>query len=457
MRRTPARLRPVHLLLATATAGALLLAPQAASAAPAAPSAAQSADFSQFEPQFSGKGYYVSGTGSDTADGLTKQTAFRTLQRAADLTQPGDTVWIMNGTYTKSPAEYTVDPDGGLNSDVLRISRSGTAENYIRYKAVSGHRPLVKLDGNYAGVQVTAAYIVVEGLRIQGYNSTIDAADAMRRALLPADQANEGIFNSPYQGNGLFAFPRFGAAVHHLIFRGNEVFDCPGTGIAANAADYVRVEYNRSHHNNYYSPYANSGISFYQAKDIDDYTGTKFFIRGNVSYSNENKVPFWFSSPDPAQRVISDGNGFIVDDMRKTQSPGQPAYRGGFLYENNLAFDNGGKGFNIFESDNITITKNATYKNARTDSPWIGSEFQISASGNVQVIKNVMVARPDRKIFGTYGSENVTFQDNLFLGGNGQNDFPPGVGPAAGISAADWKTYSGQLQSLLRNGTGFRG
>ncbi|MGL4242240.1 MAG: hypothetical protein ACRCTI_14115, partial [Beijerinckiaceae bacterium] len=331
-----------------------------------------------------------------------------------------------------------------------------TAENYIRYKAAPGQKPLIKLDGNYAGVQISAAYIVIEGLTVQGYNSTIDVADANRRALLPPEQVEEALYNSPYQGNGIFAFPREGRFPHHLIIRGNEVFECPGTGIAANGADYIRIEDNRSHHNNYYSPYSNSGISFYQSLDIDDSTETKFFIRRNVSYSNENKVPFWFSSSDPAQRVISDGNGFIVDDMKKTQTPGSPAYRGGFLFENNVAFDNGGRGFNIFESENVQIRQNVTYRNARIASPWIDSEFQISASDNVAVTQNVFVARPDRKIFGTYGSEGTTFSQNLFLGGNGLSDFPPGVGPSAGISSDDRRAFAEQLKQLKKL-VGFKG
>ena len=84
--------------------------------------------FEQLEPQATGITYYVSGTGKDTNNGLTTGAAFRTLQRAADLTQPGDTVLVMNGTYTKP----------GPQTNVLQISRSGEPGNYIRYKAVPG-------------------------------------------------------------------------------------------------------------------------------------------------------------------------------------------------------------------------------------------------------------------------------------------------------------------------------
>ncbi|MCL2351960.1 MAG: cadherin-like beta sandwich domain-containing protein [Firmicutes bacterium] len=43
--------------------------------------------------------YYVSTAGSDSADGLTEQTAFATLKHAADLAAAGDTILIEPGTY----------------------------------------------------------------------------------------------------------------------------------------------------------------------------------------------------------------------------------------------------------------------------------------------------------------------------------------------------------------------
>ena len=43
---------------------------------------------------------YVSATGSDTASGRTASAAFRTLRKAAETVQPGDTVLVGDGTYT---------------------------------------------------------------------------------------------------------------------------------------------------------------------------------------------------------------------------------------------------------------------------------------------------------------------------------------------------------------------
>jgi len=52
--------------------------------------------------------YYVSAEfGTDNHDGLSPETPFFNLQTASDLTEPGDTVFIMNGVYTVFLAPVT--------------------------------------------------------------------------------------------------------------------------------------------------------------------------------------------------------------------------------------------------------------------------------------------------------------------------------------------------------------
>ena len=77
--------------------------------------------------------WHVSDTGNDANDGKAPETAFRNLQKAADLVQPGDVVLISNGTYTNA---YK-----GNGSAVLNITRSGTPEAWITWKAGRGIIP----------------------------------------------------------------------------------------------------------------------------------------------------------------------------------------------------------------------------------------------------------------------------------------------------------------------------
>jgi parallel beta-helix repeat protein len=387
-----------------------------ASAAQAAPPPVTGGGFADLEPKFSGRTYYVSGAGQDSNDGQSPGKAFRTLQKAADLTSPGDTVRVMNGTYTKAVADKT-SPD----NSVLRITRSGTADAYIRYAAMPGHRPRIFVDNNYSGIRVNAAYILIEGFTVEGNLPNLSEAEA--EALAKGTDETAALTNSKFNSSGIASFPnedRSGQP-HHLIIRRNTVFNHPASGIFSNTSDYVRIEDNVVHHTSFYSPYATSGLSFYTSTQIDDSTGYKLLIRRNTVYKVENKVPFWYSNAaDPSKRVITDGNAIIVDDSRHTQSDNVP-YVGAFLVENNVAYDNGGRGVNVFSSDNVLARNNTLYRNARTAG---FTEVGVGDSGNVTMQSNIFSVREDREPIGSYDTSNITFENNLFYGGSTAPEYP---------------------------------
>ena len=105
------------------------------------------------------KTYYVSASGSDNNNGFSINSAFESLQKAADLSQPGDIVYVMNGTYRQ-----TASSDG----NVLTIRHSGTANAWITYKAYPGQQPKIVSTG-WSGIEIQGAdYITVEGFELEG-------------------------------------------------------------------------------------------------------------------------------------------------------------------------------------------------------------------------------------------------------------------------------------------------
>ena len=382
------------------------------------PSSSEATKFATLEPVATGKTYYVSGTGKDTNNGFTQQSAFRTLQYAADLTNPGDTVLVMNGTYTKPGLT-----GNNLGANILDISRAGSSGNYITYKALAGHKPLIKVDRNYAGILIRVPYIVIDGFTVQGELPNRSLEDATRVAR--GTDSNAALNNPLYNSNGIGSFGQNGIQPHHLIIRNNTVFNNPAGGIFSNNSDYVRIENNVVYNNSYYSAYANSGISFYQSRSVDNSTGVKMWIRNNVIYKNENKVPFWFSNTaDPSKRTITDGNGIIIDDSRNTQGSGGPAYVGTFLVENNVVYDNGGRGINVFESDNVIVRNNTFYRNGRTPN---FTEISVGEAQGVEMQANIFSVAPDRKPLFSYDTRDITFDNNLFFGGSEASQFPAGT------------------------------
>ncbi|RJQ37038.1 prepilin-type N-terminal cleavage/methylation domain-containing protein [Candidatus Microgenomates bacterium] len=85
-------------------------------------------------PTPAGKTYFVSPVGLDTNSG-TESDPLKTIQKAADIVNPGDTVIVKDGNYT--------DNDG--NNYIVTTSRSGTADKWITFK--SEHKWGAILDG----------------------------------------------------------------------------------------------------------------------------------------------------------------------------------------------------------------------------------------------------------------------------------------------------------------------
>ena len=69
-----------------------------------------------------GKRYYVSDvSGSDANTDLSSTSPFKTITAGQNAALPGDTVFIMNGSY--------------VPATTIQLLRSGTADQYITYKA----------------------------------------------------------------------------------------------------------------------------------------------------------------------------------------------------------------------------------------------------------------------------------------------------------------------------------
>ena len=124
--------------------------------------------------------YVNAATGDDANDGLSKEKPFRTIQRAADLVNPGDTVWIAPGIYFETvelarggnaEQPVTFRADGKPGSVVLTAADRAIREKKVRwqpedkapgiYSAPCGRAPSRVL---YSGVDLYP-YTTMEGLK----------------------------------------------------------------------------------------------------------------------------------------------------------------------------------------------------------------------------------------------------------------------------------------------------
>ncbi len=335
--------------------------------------------------------YYVSGSGSDTNSGLSTSSPFKTIQRAANLTNPGDRVMIMNGVYTNS------HPLG----EVILITRSGNANAWISYQAYPGHKPKLKHNGwNGISMRNGVSYIEINGLEIEGNNSNITLNYALSQKTNTSNQLTNG--------NCIKIDGRNNGHPHHIRILNNKIHSCGGAGISALQTDYLTIRGNEVFNNSWYSLYANSGITIYQSWNYDNTKGYRMSITNNEIYNNRQYVP-WI-----ANGAIQDGHGLIIDDSVHYQNGSTlPPYEGRTLIANNITYNNGGSGIITHRSAHVDILNNVSYLN--NQSPEI-THGQIIAniSSDVKILNNILYAFPNKRVNNNWQNTNVTYDYNVY-------------------------------------------
>jgi len=347
--------------------------------------------------------YYVNGSaGNNSNSGLSIEKALKTLQKAADKTIAGDTVFIMSGTYVK---------DFSWSSDVVAETSSGTSDKWIVWINYPGHKPFVTFDC-WRAFNIQGSYIEINGLTVKGNNANVTLQQALNQ---PQSCANPtGSHDPRFNGNGITVDGRNGTHYHHITVKNCTVFDCGGAGINFIQSDYITAENNTVYNNSWYTLWATSGINLWQNWNSDDYTGVKNKIRNNICYGNRQYVPIL-----PPNCSFSDGNGIIIDDSNNTQNGSAlGAYKGRTLIENNIVYKNGGSGIHTYLSKHVDIINNTAYLNNQSAELNDGQIFP-NSSEDIRIFNNILVAPANKKINSNYNNgKSIVYDYNLHFGGN---------------------------------------
>lgn len=108
--------------------------------------------------------YYVSPSGSDAGPGTLTQP-FRTLQKAADIVNPGDSVIALDGNFIRDPNQSNLSTNA-----VATLKRSGTASNPIVFRAKNKWKAIVDGESNKTSVGfwlTGASYNRIENFEIK--------------------------------------------------------------------------------------------------------------------------------------------------------------------------------------------------------------------------------------------------------------------------------------------------
>lgn len=320
--------------------------------------------------------WYVATTGSDTAAG-TEAAPLRTIGKGLAKAMPGDTVLVKAGTYAEGQAAGLTMPRAGKPGAWITLKSETPRGAKIRPNNASA--------STYAIVSAND-YCIIDGFDV----STPLVTDASGKPT--ASGHNHGILVWGH---------------HHVVIRNCLATNGRESGIAGTQCDFVTIEGNEVYANSWMD--WGSGISIYEPTKAALGAGEtepafRIVIRNNVSHHNVQVA---------GNRT--DGNGIIIDDFQHWQNAGA-LYALGCLVENNLCYQNGGKGIANHWSDNTLIRRNTCIGNNLDNgnvTTWRGELSQQDCSG-------------------------VRWEGNLAVPNKAANAANSGIGYYGGNSGSTW-------------------
>ncbi|MDQ3140950.1 MAG: right-handed parallel beta-helix repeat-containing protein [Bacteroidota bacterium] len=351
------------------------------------------------------KPIYVSAKlGNDQYSGENPKEALKSLQRAADLTEPGDTVYVMEGEYRSQDAQA-----------VLKISVSGTEQKWIVYKNYQHHKPIIFSSQLAAILLIKVAYIAVDGFEI-----TADplSESKLKMTSKPADYTNKM--------SGILIERSFNAdlSCHHIRIHNNEIHGCFGGGIFLHNTDYIHILYNKIYDNGHYSSSNNSGIRIIQAQEYDHLDIYHNQIIGNYIY-NQRRFHIEEAADVECDRQVN-GSGICLQNFTNhSKMVSGNEKRSKTLITNNIIYNNGGIGLFLNYINYVDAVNNTFYKNNLSKDIRCGEVF-IRAASHCNVFNNIIYSNPSEPGSQYSSVAEVYFKNNMYYNysrfDEGEND-----------------------------------
>ena len=129
---------------------------------------------------------YVDGVnGSDSNDGLSEVSGFKTLKKAINVATNKTKIFVMEGEYNNN------NFGGGVNNGAIMTIKDKTDILLTNYP---DHSPVLRFDGSGGVVMLNVERVEIRGLEIIGPNAEISLAEA-EEYIAMVDQDNDGMLN----------------------------------------------------------------------------------------------------------------------------------------------------------------------------------------------------------------------------------------------------------------------
>ena len=335
--------------------------------------------------------FFVSTSGSDSNDGRSADHPFRTLQRAANVVNPGDVVWVRGGVY----------PTG------VRFGRSGTSSAPIVVESYPGECAI--FDGAGLG---------------RSDRLTLDGVSHMvLRNIVVRNSGSEGILLAHSHRNVISNVRSHSNHMSGILnIHGND-----------NLFRYVIV------HENYDPPHGGD------ADGIGISSGDGNRIEHCLAYRNsDDGVDTWRSTNSVVERCVSfdngwqggDGNGFKAGGSGDTVNT---------VVRYSIAFGNKANGFDNNTGLNVSFDQNTAYGNSGTG--FVGSHGTVR--NNLSIDNGNAWAGNDATQ--TTNSWNLDIGSNVFVSTDAKHrEFlrPPDIGGAIDAGTPIGLPYGGRAPDL---------
>jgi len=338
--------------------------------------------------------YYVAATGSDSNNGTSSGTPWKTLQHAnnslpAGGAAAGSCINVAPGTYSG----VSLTAGGNLASSTGYVVWRCTTMDACTINGTAG----ANNNSSFFGSRTTGAvnYVMVDGFSMVGNNSTYGVGANFGSAGVGHFGSHHiWVVNSIITGFGQAGLEFFGNdytyAIHNLIYGNAAASNCDSGAQGSGLADNSALDIARG-----YPSYATTA---------DDKTSPNSLIGSFIVGSSWfHKVYAWnvihnnHLTPCSASGGDTDGNNIILDSFG-TGNGNVVAYPDQTLIAFNVVYNAGGGGIHIFYSEYATVANNTCY-NSGLD-PYAGGTANTAAcidtndSYGDTIINNIVVAIP---------------------------------------------------------------
>lgn len=345
--------------------------------------------------------YYVSTAGDDSSPGTISQP-WKTIQRAADILLPGDTVTVLEGTYP----ERVYVTRSGTTSALVTLNASGTV--------------------SMRGFTIKSDFIIIRGFDIT--DTPDDPTDGIGVFVEGTGCVIERnyIHYATRGGILLYAKPGIAAETSNCIVRDNRLYRNAMNGLDVNGQNHL-IERNEVWGTIQYHPNWRDPPSWVDADGMQVHGSGHIFRRNSIHDIHygvpENVNPHidcfqtfgGDSYPEVASNVVFEQNNCVNLDAQSPDQVGQ-----GFMIEsaNNLTIRNNliqaYRDINAVRSTSIQIVNNVLAGAISSSLAYSPMGVSLSESPNVTVENNAFYNIPGHIVY----TEDSTSKQGLTIGYN---------------------------------------